>query len=150
MSRAWHLPFGAALVVAMGNVLQQALAGGAPPPGGPPQPPMAQIPPPVPAAPQIPALGAAMPPADHIHHAKSQAFAHAAVASFIKGDITRKQLVEALSDEDAYDFKAWKSANVIHPTRAGMSATMPPDEQMDSLNPLPSPPPNRIQGAGSI
>jgi hypothetical protein len=127
----------------MGNVLQQALAGAPQGPGAlpqappPPQAPIAQIPPP-------------MPPADHIHHAKSQAFAHAAVASFVKGEITRKQLADALSDDEAYDWKAWKAANVIHPTRAGMSATMPPEEAHDSLTPMPSPPPNPIQGAGSI
>ena len=129
--------------MAMGNVLQQALAGGsspAPPPM--PTPPIAQLPPP----PSQPGATPLMVHADAAHHAKSQQFAHAAIHDYIKGGITRQQLADALADHDAYDWAAYKKANIIHPTQAGIGAGMPPEEPNVALPTAPRP----IQGAGSI
>ena len=129
--------------MAMGNVLQQALAGApsgaAPPPM--PTPPMAQLPPPPP-----PVAPPMMQHADAAHHAKAQQFAHAAIADFIKGGITRQHLADALADQDAYDYPNWKKQNVIHPTQAGIGHGMPPPEPDVTLHT----PPRPIQGAGSI
>jgi len=102
-------------------------------------------PPPLPAA--LP-----QPPAEAVHRKRSEAFAHAAIADFMKGGITRQQLADALADHEAYDYGHWKREQVVHPSRAvshGVAAEeAPPTMPTGGLVPRPSPTP--IMGAGSI
>ena len=60
------------------------------------------LPPPMPIAPAIPV------PAQQLHEQRSKRFVQDAITDFHRGGITRKQLADAISDEDAYDFGHWK------------------------------------------
>jgi hypothetical protein len=115
--------------MAMGNVLQQALAGMqnplAPPPSaagsGP--------------GPQAGAAPAPSLHAEEVHRRRSDQFAHAAISSFIKGEITRQHLADALADQEAYDWQTWREQNVVHPTRAVAHNEAPPEPPQSLAGP---------------
>jgi hypothetical protein len=88
--------------------------------------------------------------AEDVHRQKQDAFLRQAIADFHRGGITRAQLAEAVGAHDAYDYKAWKESNVIHPSHASPAHNeMPPEESMMNTPP-PTHPPAPIQGAGSL
>jgi hypothetical protein len=136
-----------------GDALKSLTPSGIPPPPGPgpmgasgpppgPPPPGLMMPPP-PAA--IPSMAA-----EEVHRKKQDHFLNQAIADFHKGGITRAQLAEAVGAHDAYDYKAWKESNVIHPSHASPAHNeMPPEESMMNTPP-PTHPPAPIQGAGSL
>ena len=93
--------------------------------------------------------------ADDIHRQKTDAFLRNAIADFHRGGITRGQLAEAVGAHDAYDYKAWKEANVIHPSHASPAHNEMPPEIQAAAPPLgiAAPPPGNAgppTGAGSL
>jgi hypothetical protein len=131
--------------MAYGNVIADALAKMQQPLG--PAPAAAATPPPLPAPgtnalydanmADLYAAGHHPGSAQHQHTQKQAAFTRAAIEAFHHGKITREQLSEALADHNAYDFNLWMKEHVVHPTRAGMSHNMPPEEPHD-VTPQPS------------